>query len=65
MTNLPNIHLQAHIKQFSNTDVDYFGPIQDKICRKIRKNQGTPKYMEFFSYVLKQEPFILSFPVTR
>ena len=43
MVNLPNIHLQSHVKPFSNTSVDYFGPIQAKTSRKTRRNQGTLK----------------------
>ena len=41
MANLPNIHLQSHVKPFSNTALDYFGPIQAKTSRKTRRNQGT------------------------
>ena len=43
MANLPNIHLQSHVKPFSNTGVDYFGLIQTKTSRKTRRNQGTLK----------------------
>ena len=43
MVNLPKIHLQSHVKPFSNTSVDYFGPIQAKTSRKTRRNQGTLK----------------------
>ena len=38
--NLSNICLQSHVKPFSNTGVDYFGPIQAKTSRKTRRNQG-------------------------
>ena len=43
IANLLNIHLQSHVKPFSNTSVDYFGPIQAKTSRKTRRNQGTLK----------------------
>ena len=43
MTNLPNIPLRSHVKPFSNTGVDYFGPIQAKASRKTRRHQGTLK----------------------
>ena len=52
MTNLPNIHLQSHVKPFSNTAVDYFRPIQVKTSRKTRRNQGTLKtYAVIFTYL--------------
>ena len=52
MTNLPNIHLQSHLKPFSNTAVDYFRPIQVKTSRKNRRNQGTLKtYAVIFTYL--------------
>ena len=38
--NLSNICLQSHVKPFSNTGIDYFGPIQAKTSRKTRRNQG-------------------------
>ena len=43
MANLPNICLQSQVQSFSNTGVDYFGPIQAKTSRKTRRNQGTLK----------------------
>ena len=43
MANLLNICLQSHVKPFSNTGVDYFGPIQAKTSHKTRRNQGTIK----------------------
>ena len=43
MANLPNICLQSHVKPFSNTDVDYFRPIQVKTSHKTRRSQGTLK----------------------
>ena len=43
MANLLNISLQSHVKPFSNTSVDYFGPIQVKTSPKTRRNQGTLK----------------------
>ena len=41
MGNLPI--LQSHVIPFSNTGVDYFGPIQAKTFRKTRRNQVTSK----------------------
>ena len=43
MVNLPNIPLQSHVKPFSNTGADYFGPIQAKTSCKTRINQGPLK----------------------
>ena len=43
MANLPNIRLQSHVKPFSNTGVDYLGPIEAKTSRKTRRNQGALK----------------------
>ena len=49
MANLSNICLQLHTKLFSNTAVDYFGPIQAKTSRKIR-TQGTLKIYGVLSF---------------
>ena len=38
MANLPNIHLQSHIKPFSITGDYHFRPFQAKIYRKTRRN---------------------------
>ena len=43
MANFPNIRLKLHVKPFSNTGVDYFGPVQARTSRKTRRNQGTLK----------------------
>ena len=43
MESLPNIRLQSHVKPFSNTGVDYLGPIQAKTSGKTRISQGTLK----------------------
>ena len=43
MADLPNICLHPHVKPFSNTGVDYFGPIQAKTSSKTRRNQGPLK----------------------
>ena len=52
MANLSNIRLQSHDKPFSNTDVDYFRPIQAKTSRKTRRNQGTLKtYGVILTYI--------------
>ena len=52
MANLSNIRLQSHNKPFSNTDVDYFRPIQAKTSRKTRRNQGTLKtYGVILTYI--------------
>ena len=52
MANLPNICLQSHVKPFSNTDVDYFRPIQVKTSHKTRRSQGTLKtYGVIFTWI--------------
>ena len=50
MADLPNICLHPHVKPFSNTGVDYFGPIQAKTSRKTRRNKETLKtYVVIFT----------------
>ena len=50
MANLPNISLESDVKPFSNTGVDYFGPIQAKTSRKTRRNKETLKtYVVIFT----------------
>ena len=44
MANLSNICLQLHTKLFSNTAVDYFGPIQAKTSRTIRTQETLKTY---------------------
>ena len=52
MANLPNICLQSHVQPFSNTGVDYFGPIQAKTSRKARRNQRKLKtYGVIFTFL--------------
>ena len=49
MANLPNI---SHVQPFSNTGVDYFGPIQAKTSRKTRRNQRKLKtYGVIFTFL--------------
>ena len=43
--------LKSHVKPFSNTGVDYLGPIQGRTSRKTRRNQGALKtYGIIFTY---------------
>ena len=71
MVNLSNISLQSHVKPFSNTSVDYFGPTK----AKTRRNQRTLKSYEVNvlktyevnvskTYVVTQEQLITNFLVT-
>ena len=52
MANLPSICLRSHVQPFSNTGVDYFGPIQAKTSRKTRRNQRKLKtYGVIFTFL--------------